>query len=292
VDAGLTIGEFSRITHLSIKTLRRYHEAGLLQPARVDPATGYRYYSLEQVPAAQVIHRFRELDMPLREVGELLAVTDPDARTAVIAQHLQRLEGQLDQTKAAVIALRRLLDPRPAALQVQQRRTEATTVAAVRGVVDRAHVLQWYAEAMRQLDAVLAAAGQTPTGPPGGLYDNELFSEEQGTMVVYIPVARPPHKGAVQPFEIPAAELTTTMHAGPHDDIDVTYGALGTYVKQQALEVAGPVREIYHVGPRDTTNGSRWLTEIGWPTFQTVADAPIDALGGEQPMSPGGRSCS
>ena len=174
MDTGLTIGEFSRITHLSIKTLRRYHEAGLLQPARVDRQTGYRYYILDQVPTAQVIHRFRELDMPLREVGELLAVTDPDARAAVIAQHLRRLENQLDQTKAAVVALRRLLDPHPAALQVQRRRTEATTVAAVRGVVDRADILQWYAEAMHQLDSALAAAREAPTGPPGGECHNEL----------------------------------------------------------------------------------------------------------------------
>lgn len=270
MDAGLTIGEFSRITHLSIKTLRRYHEDGLLRPARVDAHTGYRYYSLDQVPTAQVIHRFRQLDMPLREVGELLAVTDPDARAAVIAQHLQRLEGQLDHTRTAVIALRRLLDPHPAGLRVQRRRTEAITVAAVRGVVDRAHVLQWYAEAMEELDAALAAAGQARTGPPGGLYDDELFSDERGAMVVYLPVAKPPRSGAVEPFVIPAAELTTTTHAGPHDDIDVTYGALGTYVKQQALEVAGPVREIYHVGPHDTTDASRWRTEIGWPTFQTA----------------------
>src|SRR3954469_14130597 len=46
VADGVTIGEFSGITHLSIKTLRRYHEAGLLEPAHVDPRTGYRYYSL------------------------------------------------------------------------------------------------------------------------------------------------------------------------------------------------------------------------------------------------------
>jgi DNA-binding transcriptional MerR regulator len=274
MDTGLTIGEFSRITHLSIKTLRRYHEAGLLQPARVDRQTGYRYYTLDQVPTAQVIHRFRELGMPLREVGELLGVTDANARAAVIAQHLQRLENQLDQTKAAVAALRRLLDPLPAALQVRRCRTEAATVAAVRGVVDRGDALGWYAEAMRDLEATLDAAGEVPTGPAGGLYDNELFSDERGTMIVYIPVAQPPSSGAVEPFVIPGAELTTTTHVGPHDDIDVTYGALGTYVKQQALEVAGPVREIYHVGPRDTMDSSRWRTEIGWPTFQTVADPP------------------
>ena len=67
--AGLSIGEFSQITHLSVKTLRRYHEAGLLQPAEVDPHTGYRYYATTQVPTAQVIRRFRELGMPVREVA-------------------------------------------------------------------------------------------------------------------------------------------------------------------------------------------------------------------------------
>ena len=88
----LAIGKFSRITHLSIKTLRRYHEAGLLEPATVDRHTGYRYYSLDQVPTAQVIHRFRELGMPVREVGELVAITDPHARAAIISQHLQRVD--------------------------------------------------------------------------------------------------------------------------------------------------------------------------------------------------------
>ena len=115
------------------------------------------------------------------------------------------------------------------------------------------------------------AAGVTRTGPAGGLYDNELFTDERGSVVVYIPVADPTSAGAVRPLVIPATELATTLHLGAHDDIDVTYGALGTYVRQQALEVAGPVREIYHVGPRDTEDASMWRTEIGWPIFRTAA---------------------
>ena len=269
----LTIGEFSRITHLSIKTLRRYHEAGLLEPAHVDRQTGYRYYSVDQVPTAQVIHRFRELGMPVREVGELVAVTDPGARAALIAHHLERLETQLDQTRAAAVALRRLLQPDPAPLDVHRRRTEAATVAAVRDVVDLSDVLAWYDSAMSELDAVLGAVGTVRTGPPGGLYDNELFTEERGAMVAYIPVADPPSHGAVTPLIIPAIDLATTIHTGPHDDIDVTYAALGTYVSQQALQIAGPVREIYHAGPRDTDDSSAWRTEIGWPIFQTAPRA-------------------
>jgi DNA-binding transcriptional MerR regulator len=61
VAAVLTVSDFSRITHLSVKTLRHYHHVGLLEPARVNTATDYRYYSVEQIPAAQVIRRLRDL---------------------------------------------------------------------------------------------------------------------------------------------------------------------------------------------------------------------------------------
>jgi DNA-binding transcriptional MerR regulator len=269
VPATLTIGDFSAITHLSIKTLRRYHEAGLLEPAKVDPQTGYRYYAVDQVPAAQVIHRFRELGMPVREVGEVLATADPETRAALIAHHLERLENQLDQTRAAVSSLRRLLQPDPPPIEVEHRRLEATTVAAVRATVDLGEVLAWYAEAMSELDRALKALGLSPAGPPGGLYGNELFTEERGAAAVYLPVADPPALGRVEPFVIPAGELAVTVHRGPHDDIDVSYGALGTYVAAHALAVAGPVHEIYLVGPRDTEDSTTWRTEIGWPIFRT-----------------------
>ena len=59
--AGLTIGDFAALTRLSVRTLRRYHEAGLLEPDTVDPSTGYRYYTAEQIPTAQVIYQLRQL---------------------------------------------------------------------------------------------------------------------------------------------------------------------------------------------------------------------------------------
>jgi len=268
--ANLTIGEFSRITHLSIKTLRRYHEAGLLEPDHVDTQTGYRYYSLDQVPTAQVVHRFRELGMPVRDLAQLLAATDPNDRAAVIAEHLLRLEAQLGQTQSAVASLRRLLQPEPAPFEVYRGRSEATTVAAVRAVVDLADVLDWYGHATAELDTALAANGAAPIGPPGGLYDHELFTDERGAVIVYVPVVDPPTQGAVHPFVIPATDFVATVHMGTHDDIDVTYTTLGTYVAEQALRVDGPVHEIYHVGPRDTADSRAWRTEIAWPIFHTA----------------------
>ena len=68
----VSIGDFSRMTHLSIKALRFYHDQGLLEPARIDPDSGYRFYEPAQVPVAQVIRRFRDLDMPLDQVKAVL----------------------------------------------------------------------------------------------------------------------------------------------------------------------------------------------------------------------------
>jgi len=101
---GLTIGEFATVTHLSVRTLRRYHEAGLLEPAEVDPFTGYRYYSADQIPPAQVIHQLRELDVPLAEVKAILATDDPQQRADLIAGHLRRLEDTLRRRRAASAA--------------------------------------------------------------------------------------------------------------------------------------------------------------------------------------------
>jgi DNA-binding transcriptional MerR regulator len=268
--AGLTIGEFATLTHLSVRTLRRYHEAGLLEPATVDAFTGYRYYDSEQIPSAQVIHRLRELDVPLAEVKAIIATDDAGRRADLIAGHLQRLEDQLDRTQAAVASLHQLLRPNLEQVQVELRSVPARTVAAVHAVVERDRVLPWYDAAMAALDAAFPAPDRT--GPPGGRYDNELFTDGVGGLTVFRPVRDPQPSGRIEVTQLPAAELAVTVHPGSHDDIDVTYGRLGAWVVEHALAVDVPIHETYLVGPRETDEPSEWRTEIGWPIFRVAAD--------------------
>src|SRR4051794_33225223 len=98
MDAELSIGAFSRMTFLSVKALRHYHEIGLLAPASIDPDSGYRQYSVAQVPIAQVIRRLRDLGMPLGEIGTIVRAPDVDTRNATIIAHLQRMEDELART--------------------------------------------------------------------------------------------------------------------------------------------------------------------------------------------------
>ncbi|WP_432562556.1 MerR family transcriptional regulator [Kineococcus sp. SYSU DK003] len=270
----LSIGDFSRLSHLSVRTLRRYHEAGLLEPARVDAASGYRYYDPGQIPTAQVIHRLRELDVPLADVRRIVRATEPVDRAALVAEHLQRLEQELERTRAAVASLRRLLHPEPAGLDVELRQVPARRVAAVADEVALEDVLPWYAGAMAELDAALPGGD----GAPGGLYDNALFEDGVGRVLVHRPASEGAlgpggRRGRVHVVELPAVELAVTTHVGEHHDIDVTYGELGSWVVDHALAVAGPVHENYLVGPRDTPDAAAWRTEIGWPVFRVAAGA-------------------
>jgi len=67
---------------MSVKMLRHYHQIGLLEPADVDPHSGYRSYTADQIPTAQVIRRFRDLQMPLERIRDVLAA--PIRRPAML----------------------------------------------------------------------------------------------------------------------------------------------------------------------------------------------------------------
>jgi DNA-binding transcriptional MerR regulator len=269
----LTIGDFSLMTHLSIKTLRYYHQVGLLEPTDVDPNTGYRHYRVEQIPTAQIIQRFRDLNMPIDEVKAVLAASNLDTRNALIAAHLSRLEGELEQTRQAVMSLRNLLEPALAPISVEHRTVGATQALGIQEVVGLSDLLFWYHGALGELYATVAVQGLQPSGPSGGLFASELFQYERGEATVFVPVSRDMQiVGRVSPLVVPAAELAITVHCGPHTNINATYGALGAYVSGHALAVDGPVREYYLVDERTTSDATQWRTEIGWPVFQTAKE--------------------
>jgi DNA-binding transcriptional MerR regulator len=273
MSSSLAIGDFSRATHLNIKTLRHYHRIGLLVPADVDPGTGHRRYATDQIPPAQVIRRFRALDMPLEEIHAVISTPDLAARNELIAGHLRRLEATLARTQQAAASLRDLLDPPIDAtpVAIEHRRMLATPAAAVSEVIDVKDATGWYQGALGELHALLAAQKITPSGPGGAIYANDLFTHERGQATVFVPCDQTVRAtGRVSDLVIPEVELALTMHNGPHSgDIDRAYGSLATHVTDHALAIEGPIREYYLIGPHETDDENQWRTEIGWPIFHT-----------------------
>jgi DNA-binding transcriptional MerR regulator/effector-binding domain-containing protein len=270
VISTLPIGDFSRATHLSVKMLRHYHGIGLLEPADADAGTGYRRYATGQIATAQIIRRFRDLDMPLEDIQTVLRAPDVQTRNRVIASHLTRLESSLSRTQGAVTSLRELLHDHQAGVPIDHRHVAATPAAVITGIIGKAGALAWFRGAVGELAAALSAQDISPAGPAGGVFGTELFSEDRGRATIFLPCEPAPRPlGRVDSSVIPPAELATIVHPGPHTDIDRSYGALAAYVTEHALAVDGPIREYYLVGPSETRDESLWRTEVAWPIFET-----------------------
>ena len=266
MDQSLSIGEFARLTHLPVKTLRHYHQVGVLVPDTVDPATGYRRYGTDQVGPAHLARRLRALAMPLPVVRVVLATTDEGSRNRAILDYLERMERDLDRTRDAVASLRSLLAGPPHPLSVEQRDVVAHAALARTAVVERSDITPWCAATYPMLHTALATQGLEPTGPGGALYDDAFFEQSNGRVVAFVPTATMPDPGGgLEPFVVPAARLAVTVHAGPFDDLDRTYGSLGTWVSDAGLAGDGPIRERYLVSPADSPDARDWRTEVCWP---------------------------
>src|ERR1700744_3824769 len=173
----LTIGAFSRLPHVSVKTLRYYHETGLLEPAVVDPDSGYRYYRPGQAHSAHLVRRFRDLGLPVADVKAVLAAPDLTARDAILASHLDRMREQLRQTEAAVDSLRRMLEGSAAPVAIEERLLDGGPTISLAPDMRREDGAAWWWDALDCLRTIARAADLEQTGPVGGLFDDELFTE-------------------------------------------------------------------------------------------------------------------
>ena len=270
MGAQLSVGDFSRMTTLTVKTLRHYHEVGLLEPAVVDPATKYRYYTLDQLGQAQVIRRLRELDMPVADVKAVLATDNVAERNALIAAHLGRLETELAKTRAAVDSLRAMLAP--PAYPVSHRTVAAMPAIAIETMLGEGEIGTWWPGAIAELKATVATQHLRVTGAIGGLSDDLLFHEDRGHAVMFIPVTGAVKAlGRVKPFTVPAAELAIVTHTGSHSGVDLAYSELGAYVAAHEIGVAGPIREYYVRDPQEFPDHATRVTEVAWPVFRTAS---------------------
>ncbi|TDD28543.1 MerR family transcriptional regulator [Kribbella turkmenica] len=260
----VTVGEFSRLTHLSVKTLHHYHEIGLLAPVSVDPSSGYRRYGTTQVDTALLIRRLRELRMPLAEVRELVETPDSARREETLRAHLERMEQELAHTRDVVTSLREMLTPGQPALDVDYRFVPAFRAYGVRDQVEREQIGPWCERTFGRLGAIGAEYGILAT--PGATYSDDFFTEDTGEVVAFLPVApdQVPADG-VEIVDLPGGFFAIGVHSGPLNDFDRTYGALGSHVAEHCQVAPGPIRELYVVSPGDVDDPAAWRTEICWP---------------------------
>ncbi len=274
MTATVSIGEFSRLTCLSVKTLRYYHEIELLEPVAIDPSSGYRRYSTDQVERAHLIRRLRDLDMPMPQVRAVLTAPDRIRRDAALREHLARMEAELTRTRDVVASLRSLLSP-SAPIEVTYRAAPECTTVAVAATVTRNEIGEFCGSEFGRLYGLLGAAGIGPVGPGAATYSSGFFEDDRGEVVIFVPVpAGTPPATDIAAFaghtdvelrRFAPRRFAVAVHTGAFTDFDRTYGALGSHVAEHDVALPEPIREIYVVGPRDSEDPAAQRTEVCWP---------------------------
>ena len=240
----LPIGRFARLTGLTVKALRHYAEIGLLEPAHVDEATGYRFYALDQARRADAIRRLRELEVPLEDVRRVL-----DGEPGVLAGHRERLIERIGALSAHVAVLGRIVEGEeelvPEETQVSVRfelhieDVDDVRLLAVSREVPHEELKDVIAQAIEHLNGL----GIEPSGAPVC-----VMSPPDAEGAVCVTVGLPSDAPAAPPVEevvLAATRALVFKHTGPYELVSRSYRLLETVIAENDLATTGDVREVY-----------------------------------------------
>jgi DNA-binding transcriptional MerR regulator len=266
------IGEFSTICRVPVSALRYYADIGLLEPAQIDRFTGYRYYSLEQLPRLNRILALKDLGLPLEQIKILLDENvSPDEirgmlklRQAEIEQHLQEEQARLERVAARLRQIEQ--EGKMPDHEVVLKKLDSQKVLSIREVVPTIpHIGALFNESFQ----ALSSNGVTLAGPPMTVYHDSGFKPEQLDIEMMFPVAGSVTKAVpldadrqLKVIELPVIETAACiLHRGEYSKFHETYGALGQWIEDNGYRIVGPPREIY-LTPGDSPDA---MTEIQFP---------------------------
>lgn len=260
-----SIGEFSRITGLTVKTLRFYHEKGLLVPACVADQTGYRYYGERQIDNARIITRLRELEFSLEQISSMLCNQDETD----ILDHLERqkvvIEEKLQKYQEIISSLDQIIRTERETRMAMQNSTfdveeKILDTLLIAGVRLKGH----YRESGKGFARIGRALGRHITGKCFLLHYDSEFREDEADFEACMPVRKAKDVDGISVRELPGGRCVSLLHKGPYEELSRSYARILACLKEKGYEIVLPTREVYLKGPGMIFRGNpkNYLTEI------------------------------
>jgi DNA-binding transcriptional MerR regulator len=223
----LSIGEFAAATQLSQKALRIYDEQRLLMPARIDAASGYRYYTSEQVSLGRLVRTLREMNLSLNDIGRVLGEKGAGAET-VLADLAREIDERYAREKrahhAALLLLHRPADAHAPA--ISERARPETTVAVRPFTANRYDIIEKFRAECGVLAAHLTRAGLAHVAAAACALTDPL-SDDEGHVEAIIPVNAPnPIPQGITLRRLPAASCARVRADVRHAHTAAFAGAL------------------------------------------------------------------
>jgi DNA-binding transcriptional MerR regulator len=261
-----SIGDFSKITGLTVKTLRYYHEQGLLVPTEIDEQTGYRYYDRAKIETARIIAHLRSLDLSIDEVREVLqgAVEDADLRT-VLERQKTLLESKIKHDREIVRIIQNFLIHEAeverimaqASFQVEEKTVNPVRIAGIR-------MKGRYSDCGGAFARIGKRFGRHIRGKPMLLHFDCEYREGDADFEACMPISGGNPVDGISTRDLAGGRCVSLLHLGPYDQLGRSYAKILDYVRSKGYEVAMPTREVYLKGPGMIFRGNpkNYLTEI------------------------------
>ena len=264
-----SIGEFSQVTGLSVKTLRFYHERGILIPSSVDDATGYRFYDATKVEKARVIMRLRQMEFSIEVIAAVLGECSDEAD---ILNYLERqkivLQQRIQEDRDIVRSLNEIIAREKSARQiletgnfaVEEKTFESLLIAGMR-------MKGKYPDIGTGFARLGKAVGRYICGKPLCLYYDGEYREDDADFEPCFPIRKEVAVDGVSVRTLPGGRGLALMHRGPYDQLGRSYAKILQHANDRKLNPSLPTREVYVKGPGMIFKGNpkNYLTEIQLP---------------------------
>ena len=281
----LQIGEFSRLSRISVRMLRHYDQVGLLKPAEQDAQTGYRRYAVSQLAEANRITVLRDLGFPIREIGRLAHADDGELARA-LDDRARELEEGIGREQRRLADLRRFRQEVEAGGAAVSCEVTLVSVPPYQVVALRMELADYDEErrAWERLGALMGERGITPSEPyteycefcnEGAGSGSSGRAGDETAVVVEVAVATDAHgedDGPLCFYRSAALPLAASIKVyGPYENIAPVYASFARWLEDHpALRMAGPTCEVAHRGPWNADDPQDYLTEFLVPVRKTA----------------------
>jgi DNA-binding transcriptional MerR regulator len=260
-----SIGEFSKITSLSIKSLRLYHEKEILVPANVDEFTGYRYYNEADYEKAKSLKILKDYDFSLAEIKEIINECDEEgeileqlhAKLGEIQDKIERYK-EISHSIESIIKHEREYKMRTEEqFDIEEKEVETLLIAGYR-------MKGRYEEVGEGFKILGKAVGRNINGKAMNLYYDGEYKEEDADFEPCFPVRKGSSTDKISVRELPGGKCVSLIHKGPYKNLTESYKKIYAYANEKSYKLKLPTREVYLKGPGMIFKGNanNYITEI------------------------------
>ena len=266
----LKIGEFSKLSRVSVRMLRHYDEIGLLKPAEIDRFTDYRYYREDQLPVIGRITALKDMGFSLADIVKILEIYDDHEQLEhFFSARQEELEALSRDTEHKLTLLdtarKRLRKEEDMSYNVTIKTIPERYAATVQMIIPRYEdegiiwgILVQETCRMNLVEADPCLAAVT--------YLDGEYKEKDVEMMAWKTVKGSyPDTEHVKFRTLPEETVASCTYQGSYTQITDVYAAVIAWLEANGYEPAGPMFNIYHVSPHETQNPDEFVTEICYP---------------------------